>query len=252
MEARCTSPDRKLILHVMERELGIRAQYHYAPSFAYEVGPAALLRDGRIVVEGDDTHVLEVLASLGLCNWEFVSTAIDSSIISFPMDSLAGRSLVNLVCMMAARQHLINRALDLGYRRGFHIALSFADALTNRPPRTVAEFLQVLYGHEGECRGISFDLERLSFPAFAAAHSDERDVCQQLADHMVAYALAHEHVKPRIGRTGNSKYTFRTWLNALGMTGPIYERARAVMLARLPGHADHRRPAPKGREVRHG
>ena len=240
MQARSTSSNRGMMVIVLERELGVRAVRHLSPGFAVEVGECALLRDGRIVC-GDSqpsASALQTLAALGLCDGPRVPAAPRPGDLVYPMAPHTGRTLLNLVSIVSARQHLLNAAL--GVRGGFRVARPLMQDLLDHPPADIPAFLQALYGRDAECRGFRFDLDSVILTGFRRAPRDESHVHRQLADRIIDAALTLGWAKPFTRNVRNRKYAMRTWLNALGMRGPEFEEARRVLLGRLPGRGDVR------------
>lgn len=52
---------------------------------------------------------------------------------------------------------------------------------------------------------------------------------------MIDYARKAKRVNHKKPSSGSEKYTFRTWLNRIGMTGPGYKEARKLLCENLPG-----------------
>ena len=251
MKVKCTSGNRELILRILQEHTGRRAEYDGLPSFSCTVGEYTLRRDGWIETALPNPDALSILGSLGLCDCpSSLRMATEPmtpgpSDLVFPMHSHTGSSLTNLMAILSARQHLLNRALDA--RGAFNIAPPLMNSLLAHPPTTIEGFLQALYGHAAEYAGIEFTLERIVFCGFRKGHPEEARIHCQLAGLIVRAALSLRWTKAFTRRVRNQKYAFRTWLNALGMIGPEYEEARSTMLSRLPGHSD-RRPMPTRKE----
>ena len=245
MEAKCTSGNHGMILYVLQREVQERITYCGAPHFSYRIGAYTLLRDGRIVAPADEAGVFPTLAAMGLCDYPYDPAPPDAGDIAYPMEGHSGTSLLNLLSIFSARQQLINRALDA--RGAFYVAPRLMEDLLAHPPVTVADFLQALYGREEEYCGITFSAAYIALPGFRSGRPGERPIHQQLADRILETAQTQRWVKAFTPNVRNKKYAFRTWLNAIGMTGPEYEAARLTMLARLPGRSDQRSiPRRKG------
>lgn len=159
--------------------------------------------------------------------------------VAYPMDEHTGQTLMNLLFIISARYELINCALDM--RRSFYVERSLVESMLMHPPVSKWDFLHILYDREDEYRGIDFSAEQILFSGFRKGRPEEAYIHRQLADLIMHAAVSRKWVKPLTRRTRNRKYSFRTWLNSIGMTGPEYEEARAVMLSRLPGRSDRRR-----------
>lgn len=252
MEAKCISSNREMIVRVLQRETGAPVERHCAPSFACDVGPYTLRRDGMLMVDEDELGILPLLASLELCALDMGagSSAADEQAhelveadgvpLFYPMAGHSGRSLLNLFSIISSRQLLLNHALAAPRGKGFRVDPSLMDDLLAHPPISVAEFFQALYGRDAEYAGVRLDRERIELTGFERCPSDERQLHCQLADRVMEAALTLRWVKAYTRNVRNRKYAFRTWLNAIGMRGPDYEEARRVMLRRLYGWTDRR------------
>ena len=241
MRIKCISSDRSMILHVLEREVGKRAEYCGSPLFSYRVGEIVFLRSGWIEQTGDSglaKGVFDVLGSLGLCEYPSQDIPLQERDIGYPMEGHNACSLLNLLRMIHARQRLLNRALNVC--GSFFVGKKLMSDVDAHPPETVAEFLQQLYGREEEYRGIQFSLSNMVFTGFRKGREEECEIFRQLTDRMVEAARTRSWIKAYTHDSRNRKYIFRTWLNSIGMTGPEYEEARRVMLSRLPGHSDRK------------
>ena len=262
METKWTDGSRETVLRMLEEETGERAVYHFSPSFAYTVGSFALLRDGRLTAESDGEAILVRLAALGLCeeprpeegNTAQTTPPQDSADpprsgeFVYPMDAHDGRSLVNLVHLLSARQHLLNKAI--GVPGAFRVSKELVEHLAAHPPLSRWDFLQQLRGREEQCRGAVFSSKNLALTGFRRSRAEDRAACRQLAERMVAAALAQNRAKPFTTNARNQKYVMKTWLYAIGMDGPDCADARARLLARLPGTTAARHPMRKGADAR--
>lgn len=273
MRVACTSDDRSLILRVMQKELGEAAVYHGLPDFSYSVGSFELLRSGDIETDSEDLHVIRKLASLGLCEHPDAKETLEGDPVrqvckqapaeETPLCRSGGdvpaeerfvwqvqetevSAMMNLICMISARQRLLNRALDS--RKAFFVSEKLMKDLLFHTPASAAGFLQHLYGREEEFRGICFSGDSVSLPGFFSCREEERSIHQQLAERMISTARKSRWIKPFMPEVRNKKYVFKVWLYAIGMAGPAYEEARRILLSRLPGRAD-RRPLRRGKEV---
>ena len=238
MRVQCLSDNRDLILRVLRQETGAERAYCSPPRFSVRVGGYTLGRDGWIETDDPDPRALAVLASMGLCDFSEAPAAPIEQSFAYPMDNQSGTSLLNLLSILSARQHLLNRALDA--RGAFLVARPLMNDLLDHPPETVPEFLQSLYGRDREYRGVDFSLGFVSLSGFCRGHREEEAVHRQLADRIMNDALTKRWAKAFTPRVKNQKYAFRIWLNSIGMVGPDYGEARRVMLGRLPGRTDRR------------
>lgn len=245
MKVKCLGTDRNMILRVMEAELGAAAVYCPSPDFSYIVGSCKLGRDGYIEAYDGDDGVFTALASLGLCDYPYESPIPDDGVITYSTEGHNGVSLINLMCIISARQRLLNQAIDA--RGAFYVAEGLVSDLLAHPPETIYNILQALYGRDDEYSGIILRRDYICFTGFEKGHPEESHIHRQLADHIVASALSRGWIKPFTASVRNRKYAFRIWMNSIGMTGPEYEDARTILLERLYGRSDQR-IIPRGKE----
>ena len=225
--------DRQPLISALEQETETAAVYSGAPSFRYSIGDYTVLRDGSLeVADGRmDRALLSRLAARGL-----IEDALDEPAgIAFQMDSFTGRTLVNIVNTLASRGKLINKAI--GRPNAIHMGAELVRELKAENPNTVPEFMDILHrcGGEKAIRGLRLTGGKLVFTGFP-----DDDACRALAEHIVNAALSHRWIKAKETTGENEKYTFRVWLNALGMKGAQYATARAELLRNLSGDTAYR------------
>ncbi len=233
METRCTSSNRSMVIQVLENELHEKAVFHPAPEFLCTVGGYALQRDGILRTKEDSQGIFPILASLGLCDHPNIARYTSSSPFTYPTAPHSGKTLLNLFCIISARQLLMNKALAAA--KAFYVMPSLMDSLIFHPPVTTADFLQILFWHENEYGGIRIDFENIEFTGFQMCRQEEAHIHHQISDLIIDASLSLDWVKPYTKNVRNRKYAFRIWLNSIGMIGPKYEEARHVMLDRLYG-----------------
>lgn len=274
MRLKCLSGNRELILRVMEREIRAEAVYRPLPFFSYTVGDLTLTRDGFLVLGNDEEGVsgvrlrenkspkkgrkeikaLRSLAELGLCETvpypeesDVVTEAADSRRFIYPVIEDGGRTLLNLMCIISARQLLINRSLDMP--GALFIRKALMKRLLAHPPESANDFLRSIYNRDKEYRGVIFSPGSVEFTCFRKARPEEAAIHRQMADLIMNDAETKKWVKPFTRRAANKRDAYRTWINSIGMIGTEYEEARRVMLARLPGEASDRGTENNSAEV---
>ena len=220
--------DRMPLIEALERETGQKAVYCGAPSFKYTVGSNTVYRDGSL--ESDDTELIRKLEEDGL-----IEGITEAESISYPLDDFTGRSLVNLVNSLSAREKLLNKAAD--HPNAFHMSVGLVRELREQNPSTISEFMDVVFANGGEkaMRGLRITGSAISFPGFP-----DTPTFHALADLMVRAAVTQGWIKPVAKDSGNEKYSFRVWLNALGMKGAEYKTARAELLSHFEGDPSFR------------
>lgn len=224
--------DRRALIAALEQEMGLAAAYQGAPSFRYVIGAYTVLRDGSLEVEDAkaDTALIGRLADAGLVEGAAADTGI-----SFPMDGFSGRTMTNIVNSLAARGGMINKAI--GKPDAIHMGAKLVRTLKAENPDTISEFMDALHRSGGEkaMRGLRIAEERLVFTGLP-----DTPACHALAERIVQAAATRGWIKAREPETENEKYSFRVWLNALGMKGQEYAAARAELLKNLSGDSAFR------------
>lgn len=224
--------DRRALIAALEQEEGLAAAYQGAPSFRYVIGDYTVLRDGSLEVEDAkaDTALIGRLADAGLVEGAAADTGI-----SFPMDGFSGRTMTNIVNSLAARGGMINKAI--GKPDAIHMGAKLVRTLKAENPDTISEFMDALHRSGGEkaMRGLRIVEERLVFTGLP-----DTPACHALAERIVQAAATRGWIKAREPETENEKYSFRVWLNALGMKGQEYAAARAELLKNLSGDSAFR------------
>ena len=215
--------DRKPLIAALEKETGQKAIYCGPPGFHYKVGDHTVLRDGSL--ESTDEALMKKLASEGL-----VERTDEEAGIHFPLTDFTGRTLVNLVYCISAREKLLNKALD--HPNAFHMGVGLVRALKAENPATIGDFMEVLYRNGGEkaMKGVKVGKNTVSFPGFP-----DTLTFRTLADLMVRFTKDAVWIKPKMKEPENEKYSFRVWLMAIGMNGPEYKKVRAELLSRFEG-----------------
>ena len=225
--------DRQALISALERETGMTSNYQGAPSFRYIVGDYTILRDGSLEVDDKkaDMALLGRLSESGLIEGE----AIEDVGIVFSTGNFTGRTMSNIVNSLAARGNMINRAI--GRPDAIHMGAKLVRTLKAENPDTIPEFMDVLHrcGGEEAMRGLRFSDGQLAFIGFP-----DTPTCHALAEHIVHAATTRGWIKAKEPKTENEKYSFRVWLNALGMKGQEYASARAELLKNLSGDSAFR------------
>ena len=225
--------DRQPLIRALEEATGQAADYSGAPSFRYRVGDYTVLRDGSIEVAEDraDEELISHLEGKGLIVWQ---SKLPEG-ISCDTASFTGRSMTNIVKMLAAKEKLINRVV--GVPNAFHMKADFVRELKEASPATMAEFRLIMnqFGGEDCMKGISLSGEKLIFTGFP-----ESEEFRCLTEHIVQSAVKSKWIKSSGVASISEKYSFRVWLNSLGMKGPAYAQTRAALLKNLTGDSSYR------------
>lgn len=216
--------DRKEKVKILEKHLGIKSKYLAAPSFAYEIGSFRVDREGKVIDEEGNEVGLDDILNLEESNTDELVTAE----IVIPLEGHSINTLKNLINMIYSKQLLIKRAFEIDKN------LVEEDTIERlNGSKTIKEFKDILVSEniKIEDENITFtintDLVRAATLFFGLLNEKSKE-------------LKYASSKPI--ETDNEKYTFRTWLNSLGMIGDEYKETRKELLKNLDGNSAFRKP----------
>ena len=220
-----TKEQRKKMVEIVGRTLGVQPIYCGAPTFAYRVGAFEITRDGSICFgdEADEAEVERVRLALREAGFvaeedetEMTTAEVDSEedslAISLPRRFFTETALKNLDALLASKGHLIQKAFNIE---------KAAYTLTD---------------------------ETIKFAWFRGKIAEDTvraytDFISKLCEMAQKQKRAMAKAKP----TENEKYTFRCFLLRLGMIGDAYKMSRKILLQNLTGSSafkcGHRREA---------
>ena len=224
-----TKEQRKKMVEIVGRTLGVQPIYCGAPTFAYKVGAFEITRDGSICFgdeadEADEAEVERVRTALreegfaaeeeefemtmaavetaGEAAVETAATTDDenSLTISLPRSSFTETALKNLDALLASKGHLIQKAFNIE-----KVAYTLTD-----------EMIKFAWFHgkiaEDTVRAYTDFISKLC----EMAQKQKRAVAKEKA-------------------VENEKYAFRCFLLRLGMIGDDYKTSRRILLQNLTG-----------------
>ena len=213
-----TKEQRKKMVEIVGRTLGVQPIYCGAPTFAYKVGAFEITRDGCICFgdEADEAEVERVRTALREAGFaaeeeesEMTTAEVETAAmtddedrltISLPRSSFTETGRKNLDALLASKGKLIQKAFNIE---------KAAYTLTD-------ETIKFAWFH----RKIAEDTVR--------AYTDFISKLCEMAQKQKR-AVAKE--KP----TENEKYAFRCFLLRLGMIGDDYKTSRRILLQNLTG-----------------
>ena len=220
-----TKEQRKKMVEIVGRTLGVQPIYCGAPTFAYKVGAFEITRDGCICFgdEADEAEVERVRTALREAGFvaaedetEMPTAEADSDedslTVSLPRRFFTEMALKNLDALLASKGKLIQKAFNIE---------KAAYTLTD---------------------------ETIKFAWFRGKIAEDTvraytDFISKLCEMAQKQKRAMAKEKP----TENEKYTFRCFLLRLGMIGDAYKMSRKILLQNLTGSSafkcGHRREA---------
>ena len=208
-----TKEQRKKMVEIVGRTLGVQLIYCGAPTFAYKVGAFEITRDGCICFgdEADEAEVERVRPALREAGFvaeedetEMTTAEADSEedslAISLPRRFFTETALKNLDALLASKGHLIQKAFNI-----------------EKATYTLTE-------------------ETIKFAWFHGKIAEDTvraytDFISKLCEMAQKQKRAVAKEKP----TENEKYAFRCFLLRLGMIGDDYKTSRKILLQNLTG-----------------
>lgn len=170
------------------------------------------------------------------------------------------KTLRNIVNIMASKEDLLYKALDVNVRREHYCEKAdtrFLDDVNKRPPLTMEQIKDMWYdGEDGSWRhyddtryhGLNlhsvFSKGTIEFRLFnSTLHAGKVKAYVQLSLAISYQALIQKRAMRNKTNSSNEKYTFRTWLLRLGLIGDEFKTARHHLLKNLEGNIAWKDPA---------
>lgn len=171
------------------------------------------------------------------------------------------RTLRNLVNIMASKQDLIYKALQVDSHREYgyckKLENSLIERVNNIRPETRSSFANIWYeGYENRTahynrsryHGLNlhatFTKGTVEFRLFnSTTHAGKIKAYIQFCLAVNHQALVQKYASPKPTISDNECYTFRTWLLRLGLIGDEFKTARHHLLAHLDGNIAWRHSA---------
>lgn len=187
-----------------------------------------------------------------------------------------GRSLRNLINLMASHEDLLEKAVGIDRSRMNHyckkVEASFLEELNKQKPDSVRGVQELMYKSEGEAfptgnPNLGYNHYRqsryhmLNLHSLYRTHTVEFRLFQfdnptaekknglhagmlrayiQLALCMSEFAKASRTIKAAKVQSDNDKFAMRTWMNRMDMIGPEFATAREIFGRKLTGDAAFR------------
>lgn len=170
------------------------------------------------------------------------------------------KTLRNIVNIMASKEDLLYKALNVNVRREHYCEKAdtrFLDEVNKRPPLTMEQIKDMWYdGEDGSWRhyddtryhGLNlhsvFSKGTIEFRLFnSTLHAGKVKAYVQLSLAISHQALIQKRAMRNKTHSSNEKYTFRTWLLRLGLIGDEFKTARHHLLKNLEGNIAWKDPA---------
>ena len=208
-----TKEQRKKMVEIVGRTLGVQPVYCGAPTFSYRVGEVEITRDGSICFgdEADEAEVERVRTALREAGFvaaedesEMPTAEVDSEedslAISLPRRFFTETALKNLDALLASKGHLIQKAFNI-----------------EKATYTLTE-------------------ETIKFAWFHGKIAE--DTVRAYTDFISKLCEMAQRQKRAVAKekaVDNEKYAFRCFLLRLGMIGDDYKTSRRILLQNLTG-----------------
>ena len=208
-----TKEQRKKMVEIVGRTLGVQPIYCGAPTFSYKVGAFEITRDGSICFgdEADEAEVERVRTALREAGFvaaedesEMPTAEVDSEedslAISLPRRFFTETALKNLDALLASKGHLIQKAFNI-----------------EKAAYTLTE-------------------ETIKFAWFHGKIAE--DTVRAYTDFISKLCEMAQRQKRAVAKekaVDNEKYAFRCFLLRLGMIGDDYKTSRRILLQNLTG-----------------
>lgn len=230
---------------------------HYAgvPTFAYEGQSFRILRSGDIECDDEKTEaaITAFLQEAGILPQPEPAEESESEMpqempemdampqtaaepdmmeIKVPVDSMDGAQLRNLVFMLHAQQHLLNRAAG---HDNIYVPDRLIEDLKEKPVTDRTSFFAVYQNYSKEGKGFLITAETVAFCLAATDNAVKNRALIELTAFMVGAAKKAKRINPVTRKPENEKYYLRMWLLRIGMGTKASHESRMALLKGLNG-----------------
>ena len=257
-----THPEnRKEMVKAICELTGMNAMYLFTPTYAYQIGPITVSRDGSIDCE-DEAMLSAIKPMLIERGWleaeetpespadfkDMPETAAPISVeqmdITIPISGWTVAQITNLLRMTCCKQILINRMLGCDM---LSIEESFVQAISENPPESTADLearVQVAID-AGSFRGFRLCDEQVTLStSFAQDEPTRWKAYADLLKGMLRIAETATRISiKRLDDPENEKYHANSWLMRMGLRGAQYKETRRILMGHLTGFAAFRNAA---------
>lgn len=254
-----THPEnRKEMVKAICELTGMIATYLFTPTYAYQVGPITVSRDGSINCE-DEAMIEAIKPMLIERGWleaeetpevssdskempEMVETiSAEQMDIAMPIPGWTVAQLTNLLRMLCSKQVLISRMIGCDM---LSIEESFVKAISENPPESPADLEARVQEaiKTGIIRGFRLSDEQVALSTpFAQDEPTRWTAYADLLKGMLRIAETATRINlKRLDDPENEKYHANSWLMRMGLRGPQYKETRRILMGHLTGFAAFR------------
>lgn len=232
-----------------------KLHYTGTPAFAYEGQGFRILRSGDIECDDEKTEaaITAFLQEAGILPqpepaeesasempqempemdaMPQTATELDMMEIKVPLDSMDGAQLRNLVFMLHAQQHLLNRAAG---HDNIHVPDRLVEDLKEESGTDRTSFFAIYQNYSKEGQGFLIAADTVTFCFAATGNAVKNRALIELAAFMVSAAKKAKRVQPATRKPENEKYYLRMWLLRIGMGTKASHESRMALLKGLNG-----------------
>ena len=246
---------RKELVQALETKWGVKANYLGVPSCAFEIycgeDVFQIDREGLVKDQSGREYSAEELIGQAQPAPDEEPAQLKREVLSvsgyaveLPLEGHSATSLRNFINMLASKEKLLIRSLDLAQPI---LDDRFVKELGQRSELDMDSFQEIWreFG-AGYCLGLEMAFEKQTMAVKLIKENMEVEEMTAFLDLVVcvnenAKRLKYSSFKP--AQEDNPKYAMRTWLLRLNMSGDAFKKTRKVLLARLAGSAAFRTPA---------
>jgi len=240
---------------------GMNAMYLFTPTYAYQIGPITVSRDGSIDCE-DEAMLSTIKPMLIERGWleaeetpeapvdskNMPETAVPITVeqmnITMPVSGWTVAQMTNLLRILCSKQNLINRMLGCEM---LSIEESFVQAISENPPESITDLeARVQKAIEvGSICGFWFSDGQVTLSTpFAQDEPTRWTAYADLLKGMMRIAETATRISlKRLDDPENEKYHANSWLMRMGLRGPQYKETRRILMGHLTGFAAFRSAA---------
>ena len=232
-----------------------KLRYTGTPAFAYEGQGFRILRSGDIECDDEKTEaaITAFLQEAGILPqpepaeesasempqempemdaMPQTATEPDMMEIKVPIDGMDGAQLRNLVFMLHAQQHLLNRAAG---HDNIHVPDRLVEDLKEEPGTDRTSFFAIYQNYSKEGQGFLIAADTVTFCFAATGNAVKNRALIELAAFMVSAARKAKRVQYATRKPENEKYYLRMWLLRIGMGSKASHESRMALLKGLNG-----------------
>ena len=221
-----TGEERKQMVQVVSREVGIAPIYTRMPECAYVIDNIKISREGELIWDErtEDATIERIEAALAAAGF----TAKE------PAKEEGADETEEAVNEEAAEEEGKAEGLSFSFPRPDFTELALANlkALVASKATLIRKSLQT------DRLDIEIDDEKVTFPWWDTVPAPEQTAAYgKFLAALTKMAKEARRANPKERETESEKYSFRIFLLRMGFSGPEHKETRAILMKHLSGHA---------------